>query len=45
MITNLRKSKRAAAPDIEKECNGTSKAPIYSPLVAAGHVIMAISDG
>lgn len=35
----------APAEDIENECNGTSRASIYSPLVAAGHVIMVISDG
>lgn len=45
MITNLGMSIRAPAQDVEKECSGTSQASIYSPLVAAGHVIMAISDG
>lgn len=40
-----RDGQRTPAKDIGKECNGTSQASIYSPLVAAGHVIMAISDG
>lgn len=35
----------APAQDIKKECNRSSQGSIYSPLAAAGHVIMAISDG